>query len=224
MIYIEELLFEPGSEEWCKIAKFMNGRLELMFNTFISFRGIENLSNYKANDAELYTSVSEEVAPHTHSRIKANQTVLATYKLLKEDGYYVPDLDMRYVLYNIIENYKDCLRECTGGTVLKICEEERGAYLKCFQDLIEWGAYTEEDMCPEDEVRNLENLDYYYEIIFSDMDFLLYDQLSDRQIREAHMLKACGVENEFNESFSYTDPISGKEISYVGELGKKRKR
>jgi len=224
MIYIEELVFEPGSEEWVKIAKFMNYRLQLMFDSTIQFRGFENITSCVVSDKALYENLSKHLAPHKYSRIKANQVVMATYMLINEEGFFVPDLDMRYVLHRLIVDCMESLISKTGDTILRICDEERMSYVDCYQRLIDSGAYTSAELDPDDEVNYIEDVANYADIIFRDFDHLLYDKMTDKMIRELPVLKLVGVENAFNERFEFKDSITEKSVSYVGKLGRKRVR
>ena len=222
MIFVHGLPFATGSDEWEKFSKLINGVLLVFFEDELAIHGIENIEECNVKSKDFYKSFSEGYAPRSYSYIKANQVVIGAYMLIKEDGYFIPDLDMRYVIDRIINNNADLLRESKKSTVLHICEEQRGEYLECFKRLYESEGYGDDEYDADEDLTWFEDVANYQDIVFEDMDYLFYDKISDDKIRNSRILQSCGVVNPFNEYFEYIDVFTGKKISYLTRLNKKK--
>ena len=205
MIYIEKLPFRPGSDEWIKMALFMNARLLLIFEEELAYRGIDKLDASLIEDEELFHKFSDYYTPMIFSYAKANQAVIATYLLIKEQGFYEGDIDVYFVLHMLMRSYRKRLREMMGNTVLKICDEERVEYEKLFEgckvtftnnkdkvsyfedvdnyeNMLSSGYCSGFKLYPDDEIMNIEVISFIFSGMRADLNLMYKEQFTGEWI------------------------------------------
>jgi len=220
MIYMDSIPFEEGTEEWMKLAIFMNQRLRLMFDAELENQKVEGILNIDVEDFDFYHRFSLFYAPRMHSIATANFAVIGVYALLDAEGFFIPDLDMYYVIHRVIRNYMRRLKTDTGSTVLKICPEERNEFEELLKEVVNRKYNVEDGVTLEEVVEYYEDIRNYEDIIFRDKDYLLYDNVLNTKIRDTHIMSRFNREKQYYGRYYFQNVFTGRWVKLGNMSGK----
>lgn len=180
-----------------------------------SFCPIEELMN----NLDFAREVSLVYLPKSYPLEKANEAFLELYKLLRAKGEYVPELPMEYVMYQIISEELDFLKDIEDveddedkavlSPIKKISEPERSIVLEAMKEPYEQSYDPDEDTYnPEFYIYQYEDMNNYLDICFWDHDCLLLDNMTMEEIKGSLIDQWFGV-IEFKDSKHYQETKLG---------------
>ena len=204
------------------ITKFINARLISIMEREIEFHAIAMGKEFDIDELEQDLEFAKGCAllflPENYSITKANYTFFGLYRLLRARREYEPELAMRYVLYEMICQEIDLLKDEGKDTVERMPEPGRkivlhhldyevDSMMAMIEEELEIDGRTfdgKEDYTPEDAIRPYEDLNEYKQICFKDWDFLMLDQMDGSSLRNSPLSSYIGIQEK----------LDGKEMEF----------
>lgn len=181
------------------IAEYLNGNiLELVMNEIIEY---EDLQGKKAEeDDPAFQEAVSDFFPEGYPQEKMGKVFMGLKALLESEYEFVPELIMEYVMYRLIQT-RICISDDTGTDTLDPISTDRDYVIRVLKE----EASEEEELAEEEEEEfivgweerlcMLEDLHYYEDIYFWDVDYLQLDYYTEQELMDSPVSKVLGIDN-----------------------------
>lgn len=184
------------------ISKYLNGNiLGMVRDKVIDYEGVQGRK--AAEDDPAFQEEISYFFPEGYPKEKMGKVFLGLQALLESEYEFVPELIMEYVMYQLIEE-RIQISDDLGTETLEPISDGRdyviGVLKKEYPD---GNDEKEATISWQEKLARLEDLHYYDDIYFWDMDYLLLDSFTESELKDNPASKFLGIDNleERNKKF-----------------------
>lgn len=191
------------------IAQYLNGNiLELVRDQIIEYEALQKREAAE-DDAEFQDAVSIYF-PEGYPQERMGKVFLGLKALLESEHEFVPELAMEYVMYRLIQARID-ISDDIGMDTLDPIPSDRDYVIRILKEEYPDAAASEdeeEEICIswQEKLDRLEDLHYYEDIYFWDMDYLQLDYYTESALKESPVSKFLGIDNISDQSKKFVLP------------------
>ncbi len=191
------------------IAQYLNGNiLGLVTDQIIEYEALWKREATE-DDAEFQDAVSIYF-PEAYPQERMGKVFLGLKALLESEYEFVPELAMEYVMYRLIED-RIQISDDIGTDALEPITSDREYVIRILkEEYPDKGRIDPEEeefsISWQEKLERLEDLHYYEDIYFWDMDYLQLDYYTESELRESPVSKYLGIDNISDENKKFILP------------------
>lgn len=191
------------------IAQYLNGNiLELVRDQILEYEAL-----WKREAAEDDTEFQDAVSiyfPENYPQERMGKMFLGLRALLESEYEFVPELAMEYVMYRLIEERVQISDDIGSDTQEPITSGREYVIQILKEEYPDKGSIDSEDedsnISWKEKLERLEDLHYYEDIYFWDIDYLQLDYYTESELKESPVSKYLGIGNITDENRKFVLP------------------
>lgn len=192
------------------ISSYLNQNiLDMVQDEITEFEEIERRE--ASEDDPVFWDAVSSFFPEGYPEEKMGRVFLGLRALLESEYEFIPELVMEYVMYRLI-TYRIEISDDLDLSTLEPIPGERDYVIRVLKE--EYPETTAEETDDDDmgfiswqeKLEQLEDLHYYEEVYFWDMDYLQLDFFTEEELANSPVATYLGIDNIENRSHKFILP------------------